>query len=104
MEAGYFILLAGVFDSLDGVMARLTRSTSRFGVEIDSLSDVISSARLQLFSSINYTSFNSAQLGSWSVRFLLSSEVSAWLDLMFNWLDSIKIIFADFQFHQVLLQ
>lgn len=42
VEAGYFILLAGVFDSLDGVMARLTRSTSRFGVEIDSLSDVVS--------------------------------------------------------------
>ncbi|HAP36436.1 MAG TPA: CDP-diacylglycerol--serine O-phosphatidyltransferase [Bacteroidetes bacterium] len=42
IEAGYFILLAGVFDSLDGVMARLTQSTSRFGVEIDSLSDVVS--------------------------------------------------------------
>jgi len=42
IEAGYFILLAGVFDSLDGVMARLTKSTSRFGVEIDSLSDVVS--------------------------------------------------------------
>jgi CDP-diacylglycerol--serine O-phosphatidyltransferase len=42
VEAGYFILLAGVFDSLDGVMARLTKSTSRFGVEIDSLSDVVS--------------------------------------------------------------
>lgn len=42
VEAGYLILLAGVFDSLDGVMARLTKSTSRFGVEIDSLSDVVS--------------------------------------------------------------
>lgn len=42
VEAGYFILLAGVFDSLDGVMARLTKSSSQFGVEIDSLSDVVS--------------------------------------------------------------
>lgn len=41
-EACYFIFLAGVFDSLDGVMARLTKSTSQFGVEIDSLSDVVS--------------------------------------------------------------
>ncbi len=42
VDACYFILLAGVFDSLDGVMARLTRSSSQFGVEIDSLSDVVS--------------------------------------------------------------
>ncbi len=42
IEASWFIILAGVFDSLDGVMARLTKSTSKFGVEIDSLSDVVS--------------------------------------------------------------
>ncbi len=42
VEASYFILLAGLFDALDGVMARLTKSSSRFGVEIDSLSDVVS--------------------------------------------------------------
>ena len=57
ITASYFILLAAVFDSLDGVMARLTKSSSRFGVEIDSLSDVVSFGaapaflvyRLQLF-------------------------------------------------------
>jgi CDP-diacylglycerol--serine O-phosphatidyltransferase len=38
----WFVILAGVFDSVDGVMARLTRSTSQFGVEIDSLSDIVS--------------------------------------------------------------
>ena len=42
IAAGWFILLAGVFDTLDGFMARLTKSTSQFGVEIDSLSDVVS--------------------------------------------------------------
>jgi CDP-diacylglycerol---serine O-phosphatidyltransferase len=42
IEACYLILLAGVFDSLDGIMARLTKSSSQFGVEIDSLSDVVS--------------------------------------------------------------
>lgn len=41
-EAAYFIILAGIFDSLDGMMARLTKSSSQFGVEIDSLSDVVS--------------------------------------------------------------
>ncbi len=41
-NACWFIVLAGVFDSLDGFMARLTKSSSQFGVEIDSLSDVVS--------------------------------------------------------------
>ncbi len=40
--AGWFIVLAAVFDSLDGVMARITKSSSDFGVELDSLSDVVS--------------------------------------------------------------
>lgn len=33
------ILLAGLFDFLDGQVARLTRSQSRFGIEYDSLAD-----------------------------------------------------------------
>lgn len=40
--AVWFIALAAAFDALDGMMARLTRSTSDFGVEMDSLSDVVS--------------------------------------------------------------
>lgn len=36
------ILTAGIFDMLDGVVARLTRSTSEFGVELDSLCDAVS--------------------------------------------------------------
>ncbi len=40
--ACWFIVLAALFDSLDGVMARITKSASQFGVEIDSLSDVVS--------------------------------------------------------------
>jgi CDP-diacylglycerol---serine O-phosphatidyltransferase len=39
--AAWFIILGGVFDSLDGVMARITKSSSQFGVELDSLSDVV---------------------------------------------------------------
>lgn len=41
-SASWFIILAAGFDSLDGVMARITKSSSEFGVEIDSLSDVVS--------------------------------------------------------------
>jgi CDP-diacylglycerol--serine O-phosphatidyltransferase len=36
------ILIATVFDLLDGKLARLTNTTSRFGVEYDSLSDLVS--------------------------------------------------------------
>jgi len=40
--ACYLIILAGFFDLLDGMMARLTNGQSLFGVELDSLSDVVS--------------------------------------------------------------
>lgn len=40
--ACWLIVLAGFFDVLDGMMARLTNSTSLFGVELDSLSDIVS--------------------------------------------------------------
>lgn len=40
--ACWLIVLAGFFDALDGMMARLANATSDFGVELDSLSDVIS--------------------------------------------------------------
>jgi CDP-diacylglycerol---serine O-phosphatidyltransferase len=37
-----FILLAMVFDALDGSVARLTKQTTDFGVQLDSLCDVVS--------------------------------------------------------------
>lgn len=40
--ASIFILIAAVFDALDGRIARLARATSQFGVEYDSLSDLVS--------------------------------------------------------------
>jgi len=40
--AAYAIVAAAVFDLLDGRLARLTRSTSKFGAEYDSLCDLIS--------------------------------------------------------------
>lgn len=40
--ASIAILIAGVFDSLDGKLARFTKTTSRFGLEYDSLADVVS--------------------------------------------------------------
>ena len=40
--AGLLIFLAMIFDVLDGSVARLTKSTSKFGMEMDSLCDVVS--------------------------------------------------------------
>jgi len=40
--AGALILGAGFFDGIDGKVARLTKTTTRFGLELDSLADVIS--------------------------------------------------------------
>lgn len=38
----WLIALAGLFDALDGVMARLANATSEFGLELDSICDVVS--------------------------------------------------------------
>jgi CDP-diacylglycerol--serine O-phosphatidyltransferase len=40
--AAYAILLASVFDVLDGKVARLSGATSKFGVQYDSLADLVS--------------------------------------------------------------
>jgi CDP-diacylglycerol--serine O-phosphatidyltransferase len=40
--AGLFIGIAMILDTLDGFFARLTNSTSAFGVELDSLADMVS--------------------------------------------------------------
>ena len=38
--AAYFIVLASIFDLLDGRVARMTRTESAFGVQYDSLADL----------------------------------------------------------------
>jgi CDP-diacylglycerol---serine O-phosphatidyltransferase len=40
--AAWLIYIAAIFDALDGMVARLTNSTSELGVELDSLSDIVS--------------------------------------------------------------
>ncbi len=40
--AAWLILISAVFDALDGKVARMTGTTSRFGVEYDSLVDLVS--------------------------------------------------------------
>lgn len=38
----YLVLLAMVFDALDGRLARITRRTSEFGAQLDSMADIVS--------------------------------------------------------------
>jgi len=40
--AAWLIIIAAIFDALDGAVARLTGSSSELGVELDSLSDIVS--------------------------------------------------------------
>jgi CDP-diacylglycerol--serine O-phosphatidyltransferase len=40
--AGWFVVFAAVLDTLDGRVARISKTSSRFGAELDSLVDVIS--------------------------------------------------------------
>ena len=40
--AAMSIILALIFDALDGKIARITNTTSRFGIEYDSLADLVS--------------------------------------------------------------
>jgi|YelNatPaOPRAMG01_1025707.scaffolds.fasta_scaffold02059_7 CDP-diacylglycerol--serine O-phosphatidyltransferase len=42
LSAAWLLVLAVLFDNLDGKIARLTHCESRFGVEYDSLSDLVS--------------------------------------------------------------
>ena len=41
-QAGLLIGFAGIFDMLDGRVARMTKTESEFGVQLDSLADVVS--------------------------------------------------------------
>ncbi len=40
--AAWMIVLAGFFDALDGMVARVSKAASRFGVELDSFADLLS--------------------------------------------------------------
>jgi CDP-diacylglycerol--serine O-phosphatidyltransferase len=41
IHAAWAILISNIFDGLDGWVARITHSTTKFGIELDSLSDLV---------------------------------------------------------------
>ncbi len=53
--AGLLIFLGMVFDVLDGHVARMTRQTSHFGKELDSLCDMVTFGAAPVFIMLTYT-------------------------------------------------
>lgn len=62
LHAAWFIFLAAFFDGLDGTIARLSRGATRFGVELDSLADLIS---FGIAPAVVLYSFKLNNLGKW---------------------------------------
>jgi CDP-diacylglycerol--serine O-phosphatidyltransferase len=71
--AGWCVVLGGIMDALDGQVARMTRTGSRFGVELDSLVDAVSfgvaPAMIMYFAVLNREGW------SWLVTFFFVSCV-----------------------------
>ncbi len=65
--ACWFVVLAGFLDVLDGKVARLSGSTSQFGVELDSLADFLS---FGVAPAVIVYAIKLHELGEW--RFILS--------------------------------
>src|SRR5574337_1274054 len=69
VEAAVAIFVAMVMDMLDGKVARLTKTTTQFGVEFDSLADVVSFCVAPAF--MLYTlALAQAGRGAWHGAFL----------------------------------
>jgi CDP-diacylglycerol---serine O-phosphatidyltransferase len=62
-EAVWLIVLAAFFDFLDGLVARFTKGYSRFGVELDSLTDVVS---FGVAPAVLLVSFGLIKHGNWA--------------------------------------
>ena len=61
-HAAWLIVLAGFFDALDGKIARVSRSASRFGIELDSFADFVS---FGIAPAVIFYSFRLFILGTW---------------------------------------
>ena len=69
LHAAWAIVLANVFYGLDGWIARLTNTSTRFGIELDSLSDLVAFGVAPSVMMYKWALFNYGRLG-WAVAFL----------------------------------
>ncbi|MEB2343453.1 MAG: CDP-diacylglycerol--serine O-phosphatidyltransferase [Deltaproteobacteria bacterium] len=72
-RAALGIVLAGLCDALDGRVARLARSTSRFGSEYDSLADVVSFGVAPAFLAYMAGELSALQRTGWILAFLFTA-------------------------------
>jgi CDP-diacylglycerol--serine O-phosphatidyltransferase len=73
--AGWFIVLAGILDMLDGRVARLSGTGTRFGAELDSLVDVISFGVAPALL-IYFLDFSSAGRFAWILCYIYVTAVA----------------------------
>lgn len=69
VEAAIAILIGGIFDLLDGKIARATNTTSKFGIEYDSLADLVTFGMAPALMMILWTLKPMGRLG-WVAGFL----------------------------------
>lgn len=67
--AAWAIVLANIFDGLDGWVARLTNTSTQFGVELDSLSDFLASGIAPSIMMYKWSLFEFDRIG-WAAAFL----------------------------------
>ncbi len=72
--AAWFVVIAGIADTLDGRVARVTRTGSRFGEELDSLVDAISFGVAPAF--IIYSLFLADGRWGWVASFFYISAIT----------------------------
>lgn len=70
--AAVAIVVAGVFDALDGRIARMTNTSSAFGVEYDSLSDMVSFGLAPALVAFNWALAPLGTVG-WAIAFAFSA-------------------------------
>lgn len=73
-RAAWLVVIAGIADTLDGRVARVTRTGSRFGEELDSLVDAISFGVAPAF--IMYSLFLEDGRWSWIAAFFYISAIT----------------------------
>ncbi|MGM0496831.1 MAG: CDP-alcohol phosphatidyltransferase family protein [Bacteroidota bacterium] len=81
--AGIFILIAGLFDFLDGLIARLLKAYTKIGKELDSLADIVS-----------FGFAPSIMLHIYLKKLLLQNYLTA--DILYIPIDQMLIIFSPF--------
>jgi len=71
-NAAWAVFIAAIFDGLDGWAARLTNSTTKFGIELDSLSDLVAFGVAPAVMLFNWSLSSFGRIG-WAVSFLFAA-------------------------------